>query len=124
MSRVTGDPHTDWFKAMESEHCHRPDSKTVFKTLNYTIETTAANEWAITVLNQANLADMRHGRRLPSIDDLMRSGEAIAAKLWRPEVISVVLYSGPMVRREVKVEMVFRIRDWIDRKVDQNGLKI
>ena len=95
---VPGDPLLDWLKAMEAEHCRRADSHTVFKTSNYGIETTAANEWAITLHQQESLADMRHSRRLPSIAALLQSDEAKKAKLSEPEVIAVVLYTGPMVR--------------------------
>ena len=94
----TGDPLPDWHKAMEAEHCNRPDSSTVFKTPNYEIETTAAKEWAITLKQTESLADMRHGRRLPNIAELMQSDVAKKAELSEPEVIATVLYTGPMVR--------------------------
>ncbi len=40
---------------------------------------------------------MRFGRRIPDIDELMDLDVAQRAKLSRPEVIAVVLYTGPMV---------------------------
>ena len=92
-----GDPLLDWLKAMEVEHCKSPDSYTIFKTSNYEIETCAEQEWAITVLQRVCLADIRHGRRLPGIAELLKSTTAIEAKLSKPEVIAVVLYTGPMV---------------------------
>jgi hypothetical protein len=80
------------------EHCERPDSRTVFKTPNYAIETSAADEWAITVKRQVCLADVRHGRRLPDVAALLQSDAASTARLSETEVIVIVLYTGPMVR--------------------------
>ncbi len=86
---------------METEHCKSKDSQLRFKTVNYGIETCAADEWKITVQGDASLADMRHGRQLPNIDELLQSeanmSAAPANKLKRFEVIAVVLYTGPMV---------------------------
>jgi hypothetical protein len=55
------------------------------------------NEWNIVVNFDISKADMQHGRRLQKIEDLVIQEEAKGSKLSRPEVISAVLYTGPMV---------------------------
>ena len=40
---------------------------------------------------------MSHGRTIPDIDDLLARDHVKESKLIRAEVISVVLYTGPMV---------------------------
>ncbi len=84
-------------KILESEHCHQPDSNVPFDTSNYAIKSTPAREWKITMERDAQLADMRHGRRLPDIDELHRSEPAMKAGLALGEVAALVLYTGPMV---------------------------
>jgi hypothetical protein len=83
---------------IESEHCHQNDSKIPFHTSNYGITTTPAQEWEITMKRDAQLADMRHGRRLPDVEELLRSDTAAKADLKLVEVVVLVLYTGPMVR--------------------------
>ena len=46
----------------------------------------------------AQLADMRHGRRLPDVEELLLSDTAAKADLKLVEVVVLVLYTGPMVR--------------------------
>jgi hypothetical protein len=43
---------------------------------------------------------MRHNRKLQNIEELMQRNEVKDAKLSRAEVTAVVLYTGPMVRRQ------------------------
>ena len=94
----TGDPVIgDWLKNMESEHCERPDSHVDFESTNYRIITTPAREWEITTKQDKSLADMRHDRRLPVIQELCREQRA---NLIEDEVVAIVLYTGPMVGRE------------------------
>ncbi len=95
----SGDPHPDWLNAMEAEHCKRENSFIVKTTSNYGIETCPANEWAITVLQQVCLADLRHSRRLPNIAEILQSDAAKKAELSEAEIIAAVLYTGPMVRQ-------------------------
>ena len=84
---------------METEHCSMPNSRTTFTSCNYHITTCPADEWRIVVKRDGSVpADMRHGRRIPDIDELMRIDPARKAGLQRAEVISVVQYTGPMVR--------------------------
>ena len=83
---------------MEIEHCDMDNSNTVFITGNYQVKTCPADEWCIVVKRDGTVqADMRHDRRIPDIDELMHSDEATKAGLQRVEIISVVLYTGPMV---------------------------
>ena len=56
---------------MEGEHCARFDSDEAFETGNYRITTTPRREWRIVVDGDAGLADMRAGRRIPAIRELM-----------------------------------------------------
>ncbi len=89
----------EWLKIVRSEHCERPDSLIPFHTTNYGITTTPAQEWEITTMRNASLADMRHGRRLPNTEELWHSDVAKNAGLALVEVIVIVLYTGPMVGR-------------------------
>jgi hypothetical protein len=94
-----GDPHLDFEKAMEVEHCSKGDSKVRFVTENYHINTFPANEWAITVLHDMTGADLQHERKLVTIEENMKKEIVAIARLIRCEVIAVVLYTGPMVGR-------------------------
>ena len=82
---------------MEAEHCSRFDSEQEFETSNYHVMTTPKKEWAIVMNFDESAADMRHGRKLQKIQDLMNKRETRDCKLSRAEVIAVVLYTGPMV---------------------------
>jgi hypothetical protein len=82
---------------MQAEHCSSGGYQTYFLTGNYNIRTCPANEWAITVDGKVQLADLRHGRRLVTIEELMKKEIVQSAILTRCEVIAVVLYTGPMV---------------------------
>ena len=84
---------------MAAEHCSRGGCQDYFVTGNYSIRTCPANEWAITVGGDYTHADMQHGRRLQPIEALMDQEVVRSAKLARCEVIAVVLYTGPMVRK-------------------------
>jgi hypothetical protein len=103
LSSRIGDPYLDFEKAMEAEHCHRKDSKQAFTTKNYKIQTRAHDEWQIVVqegsAGVSHTADMRHGRRIPNIDELLELPVSAAAKLCRAEVIAVVLYTGPLYEK-------------------------
>jgi len=84
---------------MENEHCYGKLSTQQFTSGNFDITTTPAKEWAYVLEKEVcPEAHMGGGRRIPSIDRLMELDEADRAKLIRPEVVAVVLYTGPMVR--------------------------
>ena len=97
---VAGEPHLDFEKAMESEHCHKAGtSDLAFTTTNYHITTTPKREWDIVVNRvECPLSDRSGGRVVPSIDDLLKMSEDKRAGLTRAEVIAVVLYTGPMFK--------------------------
>ena len=84
---------------MQAEHCAKAGCDVAFTTSNYSITTTPRQEWKFVVDMDTAGADMRHDRRVVSLDELSNHDIAITAKLWRVELIAVVLYTGPMVRR-------------------------
>lgn len=95
LSARVGDPHLDFGKAMEAEHCHTEGSKAMFTTRNYGVTTCAYNEWQIAVYNETSLADMSCSkRRIPKIEELLELPVVKSAKLSREEAIAVVLYTG------------------------------
>ncbi len=87
---------------MQMEHCTGKFCHHVFVTDNYKISTCPFDEWHITVVGDLSKASSdaakAHGRRFVSIEELMEVEVAVEARLIRPEVIAVVLYTGPMVR--------------------------
>ncbi len=85
---------------MEADHCNMGDSNYIFLFGNFKERKTwPANEWAITVRGDYSRAHSSSSRTLENIDVLMDKDVAKQAGLTRPEVIAVVLYSGPMVSR-------------------------
>ena len=89
-----GAPNPNWLQGMQSEHTRNSDT---FTTRNYNITTCPADEWAY-VLGEKTPTDghMAHGRNIKSIDSLMRMELTQTAGLSRTEVMSIVLYTGPM----------------------------
>ncbi len=87
---------------MKAEHCSKGGHQEYFVTGNYNIRTCPENEWKITVGGDFSNADMGHSRRLSTIDDLMQENIVDVANLARCEVISIVLYTGPMVRLKIQ----------------------
>ncbi len=83
---------------MEEEHCSLGGFEHRFRNNS----TWPANEWAITVRGvhpQAHVSSSG-SRKLRKIEDLMNEDVVNRAKLSRPEVIAVVLYTGPMVSQK------------------------
>jgi hypothetical protein len=102
LSGRIGDPFLDFEKAMEAEHCHKEDSKAVFTSRNYGISTCAHDEWQLVVQGSTGAshnADMRHGRVIPKIEELLKLPMTTDAGLSRAEVIAVVLYTGPLYEK-------------------------
>ena len=95
-----GMPHLEFYKAMESEHCTGTGCDSIFTTRNYGITTFPKHEWDVVMgLATPPLEHMLHNRKVPNIDDKWcgdHSKTAKKANLRREEVISVVLYTGPM----------------------------
>jgi hypothetical protein len=89
---------------MEAEHCNSKDSLIVFTTGNYNINTWPLKEWLFAIKCEFDPAHMDHGRVVRNVDQLMEEHNKLVpsegAKLTRPEVIAVVLYTGPMVSIE------------------------
>jgi hypothetical protein len=94
-----GSAHLDFLNAMVAEHCTKEGSQFEFETPNYAIKSTPYREWRLVVGEEKDLPelDMRFGRRIPDIAELMTLDVAKRAKLIKAEVIAVVLYTGPMV---------------------------
>ncbi len=84
---------------MRVEHCSLGGHDHEF-TSNYGVTSTPAQEWLYVVGDdkgkRAPCPDMGHGRRIVSIEEHQERYLAKRAKLWRVEVIAIVLYTGPM----------------------------
>jgi len=89
-----GNPNPHWEKAMQFEHMSNTDE---FLTSNYQLKTCPRYEWDV-VANDLSLPESAkgHGRTLKAIDEYMRLDLTKEAGLTRPEVIALVLYTGPM----------------------------
>ncbi len=83
---------------MQLEHCTRHGHDTTINTTNYNLITTPMREWRL-VLGKENASDedRQSGRRIPNYKQLGDLEVAKAARLTQPEIIAVVLYTGPMV---------------------------
>ncbi len=90
-----GTPNLKFEGSMKSEHCYSFDSHQSFTACSYGITTTLINEWHIVVYCDILKADM--GRKLQKIEVLLTQEQTKGSKLSRPEVISVVMYTGPIV---------------------------
>ncbi len=82
------------------EHCTGKGCRKYSVTGNYHIRTCPFDEWQITVCHDLSKATSdeatAHNRRFVPIAKLMKVDVAVQAGLIRPEVIAVVLYTGPM----------------------------
>ena len=88
---------------METEHCNKSGANYEFETLNYQIRTTPAKEWKfVRGLEECPAEQMKNDRRIPKVEDLLGSETALEAKLKEPEIIAVLLYTGPMVRKKTQ----------------------
>jgi hypothetical protein len=81
---------------MESEHCVKAGSNVPFTTANYNITTTPEEEWCI-IMKDRPCKNMEHQRVIPKIAQCMGIKVVEDANLRTEEVISVILYTGPMV---------------------------
>ena len=87
-------PNPNWEPAMKAEHENNTD---LFTTPNYNIETCPKDEWlAIVEGKSPPIASMGYGRMIRHLDEYLTSDVTREAGLTRPEVIAVVLYTGPM----------------------------
>mmetsp|Transcript_89173 Transcript_89173/g.238072 ORF Transcript_89173/g.238072 Transcript_89173/m.238072 type:complete len:153 (+) Transcript_89173:694-1152(+) len=87
-----------FFEAMKAEHCNRPGHDKKFVVTNYRIFTCPKREWELVVEGSDFTEDEKRGhRQIPEVDELLKLPQAVEANLTREEVISIVLYTGPMV---------------------------
>ena len=110
-----GAPNPKWFEGMQLEHTSNTD---IFTTTNYNLTTCPADEWAYAVGEKIPADEhMAHGRSIKSIDDLEDSELSTTAGLTRAEVVSVVLYTGPMfqqyntVLRKYPKDLYIKLKD-------------
>mmetsp|Transcript_89171 Transcript_89171/g.238053 ORF Transcript_89171/g.238053 Transcript_89171/m.238053 type:complete len:1095 (+) Transcript_89171:694-3978(+) len=86
-----------FFEAMKAEHCNRPGHDKKFVVTNYRIFTCPKREWELVVEGSDFTEDEKRGhRQIPEVDELLKLPQAVEANLTREEVISIVLYTGPM----------------------------
>jgi hypothetical protein len=99
---VAGYPHTKFKEAMEAEHCSKAGFDFEFTSGNYKITTTPRREWRIIVYRDAcSEKDQEHGRVVQEVAACLQSEAARLAGLIEAEVIAVIEYTGPLVRRWV-----------------------
>ncbi len=86
---------------MELEHCSKPVCSWRFTTSNYSVDTTPQAEWELVLRAETSLevssAFAKDGRRIPNFANLLDLELSKKAGLTKPEVIAVILYTGPMV---------------------------
>ncbi len=83
---------------MEAEHCERAGRDHVFTTTNYKITTSPRREWEVVMGRvQCSQEELVGDRFVPDMAALLQHPKAQSAGLSEPEVIAVVLYTGPMV---------------------------
>ena len=83
-------------EAMDLEHCHSYGFDAPFTASRNQITTTPAKEWALVVRGE-QAENMGRNRRLRSLAECMQLGLVQLAGLIEPEVIAVILFTGPMV---------------------------
>jgi hypothetical protein len=87
---------------MRAEHCSKGGHDYIFTTSNYFITTTPCREWLQCVGDEHGVRlpvppdDLRGGREIKDIHRLLQLDSAVKAGLQECEVISLLLYSGPM----------------------------
>ena len=93
-----GEPHADIALGMEKEHQDSGDADTPFTTSNYGITTSPRAEWLLVVSGGKDRRNPKSGdvRVLREIDYYEELERVKSAGLTRPEIIAVVLYTGPM----------------------------
>ena len=97
-----GAPNLNFLPAMRAEHCVKGGHNYEFTTGNYKIKTTPEREWLQIVGDEHGVKaavpaeDMKHGRVITDISELMKRPQAVDAALEECEVIALSLYSGPL----------------------------
>jgi hypothetical protein len=86
-------------EAMRVEHCEHNEAESEFIPTNCELRTTPRREWELVVERKSlHPREAAGGRRIAGLDELAKLDLAIQARLTEPEIIAVVLYTGPMVR--------------------------
>ena len=91
-----GAPNSKFKEGMKLEHCSKFGADVEFTTSNYKITTTPKTEWLITV-ERSETKNIAQGRKIQHLSILMTQAVVEQAQLIEEEVISIVLYTGPMV---------------------------
>ena len=97
-----GEPHADIEVGMEKEHLKALDADEPFKTSNYGIITTPRKEYELVLSGGKGLTpgDERKFRPLDEYDELDMVKDR---RVGRPEVIAVILYTGPMFQVSLSI---------------------
>ena len=83
---------------MRAEHCAKGGCNYEFTTGNYHITTTPKAEWKIIVDGEECPGDQKHhGRVMRKLEDCMQYALTKQADLIEAEVVSAIMYTGPMV---------------------------
>ena len=89
---------------MRAEHCVKRGSNYIFSTGNYHITTTPKAEWEMIVDGAACPDDQKHhGRVMRKVEDCMQLALTKRAGLIQAEVVSAIMYTGPMVQFAILV---------------------
>jgi len=94
-----GVPSPDVENAVCAEHCEREDSHHEFEPGNYNIRTTPAKEYKVVTNDTEGQRASCGERRVLPLDELMQHVMARRAEMQRIEVLTLVLYTGPMFRK-------------------------
>ena len=85
---------------MQIDYCSAYGHDKEFTTPNHNVTTTPEKEWGITVHGETT-QNMGHNRCIRPLEELMQEKVVHDAKLIRPEVTGVTLYTGPLVSDEL-----------------------
>jgi hypothetical protein len=102
LSGRIGSPSLNFEAGMRAEHCSKGGHGFEFTTGNYKIKTTPEREW-LQIVGDENFVratvpadDMKHGRVITDMGELLKRPLAVKAGLIKCEVTALSLYSGPM----------------------------
>jgi hypothetical protein len=112
-----GMPNLKFMEAMRQEHCERAGCDTSFTTGNYNITTTPKQEWLYIAGDETGkqvacpASQMEHGRRILPISEAKKLKLAVDAKLTDAELLTLILYTGPMFQvRETRAHLCMCLR--------------
>jgi len=112
-----GMPNLKFMETMRQEHCERAGCDTSFTTGNYKITTTPKQEWLYIAGDETGkqvtcpASQMEHGRRILPISEAKKLKLAVDAKLTDAELLTLILYTGPMFQvRETRAHLCMCLR--------------